>query len=316
MPFLSTRTFKDPVTAFLLLKHTYKNWVEIIADYSTRKPLHQAVLRDGHLIPLERRPSSLVSSLRHYHRWYDPSIYNLIGLARLLKNGWRIQQVKSDYLLLSHEPSTLVKCRLNQGTDVSLLGEIYIREVYGTDFQNKVVVDVGAYTADSAVYFAGKGARLVIALEPDPRNFQLARENIELNKMSERIKLVNLALSAEAGSSRLGLNEETPNITKFDDSDDSVDVDTVSVEDIMRKFGLDRIDVLKMNCEGCEYGIIRNLSPETLANIGAILLEFHSGPKDLPQILSDQGFKISTRGGSLGYLTAKKQESVAQLQPD
>jgi FkbM family methyltransferase len=308
MPLLSVKTFKDPLNAFLLLKRTYKNWFEIIADYSARKPLEHALLRDGQSISLDRKPSSLTSSIRHYHRWYDPSIYNLIGLARLLGNGWKIQEIESDYLLLSHEPSTLVKCRLNQGTDVSLLGEIYIREVYGTDFQDKVVVDVGAYTADSAVYFAGKGARLVIALEPDPRNFQLAKENIELNGLSEKIKLVKLALSVETGSSKLGLDLETPNITKVTDSDDSVNVDTITVEGIMNRFSLQRIDALKLNCEGCEYGIIRNLSPETFAKIGSILLEFHSGPKDLPRILSAHGFKISVKGGTLGYLTANKDD--------
>src|SRR5215831_9517303 len=113
MPLLTTKTFRDPLSAFLLLKRTYKNWFEIITDYSTRKPLQQALLRDGQTIPLNRKPSSLLSSLRYYHRWYAPSIYNLIALATLLGHGWKIQEVEADHLLLSHEPSTLVKCRLN-----------------------------------------------------------------------------------------------------------------------------------------------------------------------------------------------------------
>src|SRR5215472_3980286 len=114
MPLLTTKTFSDPLSAFFLLKRTYKNWFEIITDYSTRKPLQHALLRDGHSITLDRKPSTLLSSIRHYHRWYDPSIYNLIGLARLLGNGWKIQEVEPNHLLLSHEPSTLLKCRLNQ----------------------------------------------------------------------------------------------------------------------------------------------------------------------------------------------------------
>ena len=306
MPLLSAKTFGDPLSALLLLKRTYKNWFEIIADYSARKPLTQALLRDGRSIPLDRRPSSLLSSLRHYHRWYDPSIYNLIGLARLLGKGWKIKEVNPEYLFLSHETSTVIKCRLNQGTDISLIGEIFIREVYGSDFQDKTIVDVGAYTGDSAIYFAKKGARLVIGLEPDPRNYQLATENIGLNSLEEKVKLVNLAISVAGESSRLGLNTETPNITQFTDSDDSVHVATITVEGVMQQFGLNRIDVLKMNCEGCEYGVIRNMSPETLASIREILLEFHTGPRDLPSILSKQGFNVSIRGGTLGYITAKR----------
>lgn len=308
MPIVSTKTFRDPLTALFLIKRTYRNWFEIIRDYSTRKPLTNAVLRDGYSIPLHRKPSSLVSSLRHYHRWYDPSIYNLIGLARLLGNGWTIRDVEPDYLFLSHEPSTVLKCRLNQGTDISLLGEIFIREVYGVEFQDKVVVDVGAYTGDSAVYFARKGARMVIGLEPDPRNYGLATENVNLNGLKDKVKLVNLALSVDDGGSRLNLNAETPNITKFEDTEDSVMVETTTIEGLMKQFGLQRIDVLKMNCEGCEYAIIRNMAPETFNSIGEILLEFHAGPRDLPGILSRKGFKVSIRGGTLGYITAKRQD--------
>lgn len=307
---LNKGIIKDPFKALLLLKSTYKNWTGIIAAYFFRRSLDRAVLRDGYEIPLERKPSSLMSSLRHYHRWYDPSIYNLIGLARLLSKGWKIAGVQDEYLLLRLEPSTIVKCRINKGTDISLLGEIFIREVYGTDFQEKVVVDVGAYTGDSAIYFARKGAKLVIGLEPDPKSYELAKENVKLNHLTDRVQLLNQALSVETGESRLGLDANTPNINQFVDSgkgsENVIDVTTVTVDDIKKRFGLADIDVLKLNCEGCEYGIIRNLSAETLRSIGEILLEFHSGPRDLPAILSKNGFDTSIRGGTFGYLTAKR----------
>jgi FkbM family methyltransferase len=307
---VSAATFRDPFRALLLLRGTYKNWLEIMTDYFARRPLERAVLRNGFSIPLARKPSSLLASLRHYHRWYDPSIYNLIGLARLLGKGWEIKGIDGEHVLLSPEPSTLLKCRINQGTDISLLGEIFIRKVYGTDFQGKTVVDVGAYTCDSAVYFARHGARLVIALEPDPRNFQLASENIRLNRLENTIKLVKVALAVQTGESKLGLNVDTPNITQFTDGADTTEnslaVDTLTVDDLMKQFSLSNIDVLKLNCEGCEYGIIRNLPDETLRHIGAILLEFHSGPRDLPGILSRHGFKSSIRGGTFGYLAATR----------
>ena len=307
---VSAATFKDPFKAMLLLRRTYKNWLEIITDYFARRPLDHAILRNGLSIPLSRKPSSLLASIRYYHRWYDPSIYNLIGLARLLGKGWEIKGVDEGHVLLSPDPSTVLKCRINQGTDISLLGEIFIREVYGTNFQGKTVVDVGAYTCDSAVYFARHGARQVIALEPDPRNFQLATENIKLNHLENTIKLVNVALAVESGESKLGLNVDTPNITQFTDASDSREnslaVDTLTVADLMNRFSLSRIDVLKLNCEGCEYGIIRNMSDETMSHIGEILLEFHSGPRDLPSILSRKGFDAKIRGGTFGYLAATR----------
>jgi FkbM family methyltransferase len=308
---LNVRTLRDQLNAFLLLQRTYKNWIEIARDYITRKPLNKVVLRAGNSIPLGRKPSSLAQALRHYHRWYDPSIYNLIGLAKLLSRGWKIKHVDNDYLLLSApEPGTILKCRLNQGTDISLVAEIFIRQVYGSDFDQKVVVDVGAYNGDSAIYFARRGARLVIGLEPDIRSLELARENIKLNNLEDKVKLLNVALSTRTGESRLGVNAETPNISQIAElasvPDEMLEIKTVTVEEIMKRFNLHNIDFLKMNCEGCEYGIFRTLPATTLESINEIILEFHNGPLDIPNILSQHGFAITMIGHSFGYITAKR----------
>jgi FkbM family methyltransferase len=307
---LNARTLRDQLNAFLLLQRTYKNWIEIGRDYITRKPLNRVVLKTGNSIRLARKPSSLAQALRHYHRWYDPSIYNLIGLAKLLNSGCKIRHIDNDYLLLSPEPGTVLKCRLNQGTDISLVAEIFVRQVYGSDFHQKVVVDVGAYNGDSAIYFAKKGARLVIGLEPDPRSLELAKENIKLNNLQDRVKLLNVALSTRTGESKLGLNAETPNISQIAEAtsmpDGGLEVETVTVEEIMRRFNLQKIDFLKMNCEGCEYGIIRTLPDNALDSINEIILEFHNGPLDIPKILSKHGFTITMIGHSFGYITAKR----------
>ena len=301
---------RDPFRALLLLRKTYRNWFGITACYFARRPLYNVLLKNGLTIQLDRRPTSLLSSLQHYHRWYDPSIYNLIGLARLLEHGWEIKRIEPNHILLSQEPSTLLKCRLNQGTDISLVGEIFIRKVYGTDFQGKTVVDVGAYTGDSAIYFTNRGAKLVIGLEPDPRNYQLATENVQLNQLADRVKLLNVALSNDTGNSKIGLNWDTPNITQLSDtvskSGNIIDVPTITVDEIINRFQLPGIDVLKMNCEGCEYGIIRSLSDQTLESIGEIHLEFHEGPKEIPRILSTHNFTVQIRGGTFGYITATR----------
>jgi FkbM family methyltransferase len=204
----------------------------------------------------------------------------------------------------------VLKCRLNQGTDISLVSEIFVRQVYGSDFYQKVVLDVGAYNGDSAIYFAKKGARLVIGLEPDPRSLELAKENIKLNNLQDRVKLLNVALSTRTGESKLGLNAETPNISQIAETtsmpDGGLEVETVTVEEIMKRFKLQKIDFLKMNCEGCEYGIIRTLPANALDSINEIILEFHNGPLDIPKILSKHGFTITMIGRSFGYITAKR----------
>jgi len=138
----------------------------------------------------------------------------------------------------------------------------------------------------------------------------VARENVKLNNLEDRVILLNVALSTRTGESKLGVNAETPNITQiaepYSTADDTLEIETVTVEEIMKRFNVQNIDFLKMNCEGCEYGIIRTLPAKALESISEIVLEFHSGPLDIPRILSRHGFTVTMIGHSFGYLTAKR----------
>ncbi|MDQ3977179.1 MAG: FkbM family methyltransferase, partial [Thermoproteota archaeon] len=57
--------------------------------------------------------------------------------------------------------------------------------------KDRVVIDIGANIADSSIYFAMTGAKKVIALEPFPKNFEVAQKNITLNGFTDKIELLN-----------------------------------------------------------------------------------------------------------------------------
>ena len=68
---------------------------------------------------------------------------------------------------------------------------IFLDGVYeNLPIQNKIVVDIGANIGDSAVYFALKGARKVIALEPFPKSYKMGKKNTEANNISTKIELL------------------------------------------------------------------------------------------------------------------------------
>lgn len=50
-----------------------------------------------------------------------------------------------------------------------------------------------------------------------------------------------------------------------------------SLGSVMRELGHERVDVLKMDIEGAEYGVVRALCEDSglLGQIGIILVEFH-----------------------------------------
>jgi Predicted methyltransferase len=68
-------------------------------------------------------------------------------------------------------------------------------EEYGyVDVKSKSVVDIGAFVGDTAVYFAIKGAKKVIAIEPHTGAYEELVENIRINGLEGKIVPLNIAV--------------------------------------------------------------------------------------------------------------------------
>lgn len=76
---------------------------------------------------------------------------------------------------------------------VGMLDETFLFQIHfsGFDLRDKIVITAGAYIGDTPLFYSYYGAK-VIALEPDPKSFSIAKDNISLNpKLSNRITLLN-----------------------------------------------------------------------------------------------------------------------------
>ncbi len=78
--------------------------------------------------------------------------------------------------------------------DVFDCGEYELLDVSG-----KIVIDVGAFVGDSAIYFAFKGARKVYAIEPHTGAFAEMMVNIRLNNLDGVIVPINAGLASKPG---------------------------------------------------------------------------------------------------------------------
>ena len=78
--------------------------------------------------------------------------------------------------------------------------DTFLNEDYhDANIRNKIIIDVGAYVGDSAIYFALRGARRVIAVEPHPGAYTEMLDNIKLNNLESVIIPVNAGLASKPG---------------------------------------------------------------------------------------------------------------------
>jgi FkbM family methyltransferase len=178
---------------------------------------------------------------------------------------------------------------------VHLATQEFIDEEYSQlDVKKRDVVDIGGSIGDSAIYFALRGARRVYSFEPFPHTFELARRNIRLNGLGAKVKLLNKAVSGAGGSIHIRKDFGVRIDSNLSDgmSARGKRIGIVSLDSIVSRYKVKNA-VLKIDCEGSEYGIIQKASRKALGAFSQIMIEYHYGYMDLERKLGDAGFRVT-----------------------
>lgn len=193
--------------------------------------------------------------------------------------------------------------------------EIFMADVYEIDTlakqlpQDPVVVDIGANAGFFDFILLSKVPQArIYAFEPMPANIQRLSNTIQKNaSIKEQIEVYQMAVT--------GVEKEYLEIFAEDTDDNQVvasvfsgfnksntkgiRVPCISLETIFRKHQLDKIDVLKMDCEGSEYEIIYKTDPQLIKKIKRMVVEVHDIDENENNIhafvayLQKLGFKIT-----------------------
>lgn len=187
--------------------------------------------------------------------------------------------------------NTSVSIKIHGWLSGDIVG-IFINKEY--DFLpvlGKTVIDVGANIADSAIYFAARGATKVIALEPYPKNYELAKKNIEENNLSDRITLLLAACSDK--NDNITVDSETiGGDHEIIHSEKGTKILTMTLKNILDTYDINSA-ILKIDCEGCEYDVILSSSINVLKKFSHIQIEYHDGYHVLEKKLTDANFQVS-----------------------
>jgi methyltransferase, FkbM family len=143
------------------------------------------------------------------------------------------------------------------------------------DVYSRDVVDIGANVGDSSIYFALKGARKVVGVEPLPSVYDRAIENVKLNHLEGKILLINAALGSKSGKLKVPCNTSTYRSNAFSTlkSKGECEVPIVTLSEVMKQ--INEPYLLKMDCEGCEFDVILN-DYKHVRTFEKLLIEYHA----------------------------------------
>ncbi len=141
------------------------------------------------------------------------------------------------------------------------------------------VVEVGAHKGYFTLMAAALALR-VVAFEPDAENHAFLSANVALNMVGDRVTVLNQAVSAEEGDKTFSVSTVTAARHTFYASDFSgpgvqKTVACTTLEAVLRDHQIERVGLLKMDCEGSEYDILLNTPPAVFERIDSIALEIH-----------------------------------------
>ena len=198
-----------------------------------------------------------------------------------------------------NDPSVSVSLRnlkhpiiIRPGTrDTDTIINNIIREEYGQmapSIPPKWMIDAGAYIGDTSAYFLSRFPDLkVIALEPNPPSFEMAKLNLE--PYCERAILLQKGLYSTDGVASFSGESTGASINST-----GFQIDCTTISSLMARFSIPRIDILKMDIEGAEEAIFNSSPEKWLSQINLLILEIHGIHIEplIRRILTDNGFSM------------------------
>jgi FkbM family methyltransferase len=170
------------------------------------------------------------------------------------------------------------------GVDASTIYVVFFRMDYGIVAGNDVIIDIGANIGAFTFYAASQSPTArIYSYEPTPSNYQILQRNISENSLQNRVIARNIGVAAERGVRRLFLGDGSPyhSIHQVSEGQPFFEMTCCRLQDIFDDNDIGRCNLLKIDCEGAEYEILRGTPATYFDRIDRIRMEYHN--QDSPE---------------------------------
>ena len=227
-------------------------------------------------------------------------LHHFLALWRLrqhFKNPWLVALLRVGLVKLKYFPYTIYKGgnsylmlgrpEVSSATDFFVLREVLVEETYRDALpllppRGLRVVDIGANLGSFTIWLSHTAkVDEAFCFEPEPDSFRLLQFNLANNGCGFA-QALEKAVGGESRRARIVLKEKSPGGTNIYSAPSGGqsggnEIEVVAFGDWLKQTP-GSFDLLKMDCEGSEWEIVRGTSPSDFGRFHAIIAEVHGDP--------------------------------------
>jgi FkbM family methyltransferase len=223
---------------------------------------------------------------RHFQNPYVITLLRL-GFIKLKYFPYTIHNGRSSYFMLARPSTTAL-------ADLFVLREVLVEEAYRDVLpllpqKGLRVVDIGANLGSFTIWLS-QAAKVdeAFCFEPEPDSFRLLQFNLTWNACAFAHAL-ECAVGGRSRTAQITLKEDSPGGTSLyapapgGEHSQGRAIQVVALSEWLGQTP-GAFDLLKMDCEGSEWEIVRQTSPPELARFRAVVAEVHEDPEGLQPV--------------------------------
>lgn len=172
------------------------------------------------------------------------------------------------------------KIYLRRGTsDLPVYRQVFLNGEYEMKVNTtpKLIIDLGANIGLFSLLMKKKFPNSqIIAIEADPNNFLVLRQNLERYSdiicINAAIWNINTKLKVDSNDNIAEWGKTVSLMSKEEKG--AIVIDGITMNDVKREYSLDIIDILKIDIEGAEFELFLS-NTEWLDDVKMVIIEFH-----------------------------------------
>jgi len=229
------------------------------------------------------------------------------GLTAPLRDRLPWQSVMKVRLHIGH---LRVDWWLGPSSDFEVLNEVLRQSAYEPPVaEPEVILDLGSHMGATLLYFHARFPNaMIIGVEPDPVTLVRLRRNAG----QLAVELLDVAVTAEDGEVAFYPARQGWASSLRPNGAEPVTVKGRALDTLLDEFGLNAIDLLKIDIEGAEDEVLR--ASRRLPDIGAIVGDFHGNDKerDAFSSLLATHFDVEIEGSHCIFKAVRRSDAKSQ----